>query len=128
MSIERNTCVYMTVSLDEGNRLPLGCLFCNETVVAHLAIAYPGTAYIVSLNCSQCSRQLAEYDEFSLVVPASSFNPFGSTKASSYEVTAMADQRGAGRPAFEGDADYWTAVTQQRRKGSPVTRARRIRR
>lgn len=90
----------MTVDLNEGRIAELGCLYCNDTVEVALSPAYPPRAYVLSLNCQQCGRQLCEYDNFSHLVPPESFTPKGvSSRPSPFEVTSLAGRNLTG-PSF----------------------------
>lgn len=108
---------HFTVDLNEGRLAEVGCLYCNDTVEVALSPAYPPRAYVLSLNCQRCGRQLAEYDNFTYLVPPESFRPKGVPASPSpfEEVTTMAGQHGvAGHSPFGPDEDEERAVARNR--------------
>ena len=54
----------ITLDLDEGRYVDLGCLHCHADTRGRLGVAVPLRVYIVCLWCSQCGEQIVEWDGF----------------------------------------------------------------
>jgi hypothetical protein len=58
----------LTVDLDEGRIVELGCCGCRETAGAVYVIARPFHMYLAALDCPVCGTQLVQFDAFTMEV------------------------------------------------------------
>ncbi len=54
----------VTMDLDEGRFMRIGCVGCQRDVRATITIAVPFRMYDIALDCDECGEQLVVADMF----------------------------------------------------------------